>query len=107
MKRHIYFIAAVAVLSGCKPDLIAPEAHLGDIDVATYVAIGSDGAAGYSDDALHSDGQDNSYASILASQFSLLNATDFNSPTVSASSAGINLDSNSRLVLGYKTDCNG
>ena len=107
MKRHIYFIAAVAVLSGCKPDLIAPEAHLGDIDVTTYVAIGSDGAAGYSDDALHSDGQDNSYASILASQFSLLNATDFNSPTVSASSAGINLDSNSRLVLGYKTDCNG
>lgn len=107
MKRQLLFIATIAAISGCKPDIIAPESTLGDIDVTTYVAIGSDGTAGYADDALHLNGQDNSFAAILAKQFSLVSPTDFVSPNVGNSSVGVNLDSNSRLILGYKTDCTG
>ncbi len=45
--------------------------------------------------------------SILVKQFSLISSVNFSVPNVSGASVGVNLDSNSRLILGYKTDCKG
>lgn len=109
MKINYILLTSLALvyLVSCKPELIAPETSAGDLDPSVFVAIGSDGTAGYANDALHSNGQENSFAAILSKQINLVATSSFKQPLISSSSAGVSLDSNSRLILGYKTDCNG
>ncbi|MFT5779168.1 MAG: hypothetical protein ACI837_002125 [Crocinitomicaceae bacterium] len=106
LKRIFFYAISITALTACKPEIVAPDVSLGDVDPSRYVAIGSTGTSGYADDALHNNGQSNSYAAILAKQFSLVSDNTFNQPFVSATSVGVNLKEQSRLVLGYKTDCN-
>ncbi|MDX2362012.1 MAG: hypothetical protein QNK23_14475 [Crocinitomicaceae bacterium] len=91
---------------GCTPEIDAEEQSLGDVDPTIFVAIGTSSTAGYADDALYSDGQENSFAQILATQISLIQEIAFDSPMVGAGSVGTNLNGDSKLELGYKTDCN-
>lgn len=109
MKTKSILLSTLSVLTllSCKPEIIAPDSTLGDLDPSVLVSIGSDGTAGYSDDALHRNGQENSFAAILVNQIGLVSTTSFNQPFIASSSYGVNIDSNSRLVLGYKTDCKG
>jgi hypothetical protein len=77
------------------------------VNASQYIAIGTDGTAGYADDALYQDGQSYSYARILSDQFNMISEATFSQPLLSdGGQLGINLDGNSQLVLGYKTDCN-
>ena len=88
----------------CKKQPVA--LNLGTIDASRYVAIGTDATAGYSDDALHYEGQINSYANIIAEQMSSSDyVVPFNQPLMGAGSVGINLDDDSKLVLDLKADC--
>ena len=103
--NFIYLLLTGFVLFGCKKETVSLD--LGDVDSTRYVAIGTDATAGYADDALHYDAQKNSYVNILAEQFSLIESVNFNQPLLSESSLGINLNDDSELILGYKTDCNG
>ncbi len=105
--KIVAFAALTSILSSCKPEIVAPESNYGDMDGTRYVAIGSNGTAGYSDDALHFRGQSNSYAAILSKQFNLVGISAFNQPIVPETSVGINLFDQARLILGYKTDCKG
>ena len=109
MKKTNYFIFIVCagLFTACKPEIIAPETNTGEIDASIYVAIGSNGTAGYSDDALHHQGQNYSYAAILSEQLNRVTESPFNQPFLLESSVGINLFDQSRLTLGYKTDCKG
>lgn len=103
--NFIYLLLFGFVLFGCKKKTVSLD--LGDVDVTRYVALGTDATAGYADDALHYDAQKNSYANILADQFSSIENVNFNQPLLNESSVGINLNSDSEFILGYKTDCNG
>lgn len=100
-------ISTALIFLGCKPKIEAPEESLGDIDASRYVAIGTTNTAGYANDGLNFSGQENSYAAIIAKQFNLISTIEFKQPTVSASSVGFNLNGQSPLKLGYKTDCKG
>lgn len=108
MKAQILLIAVLILISfGCKPKIDVPETGLGEVNVSQYIAIGTDGTAGYTDDALYQDGQSYSYGSILSDQFNKISDATFKQPLLSDGGLiGINLDGNSQLVLGYKTDCN-
>lgn len=105
-KTIIVTIAASALVS-CKPDLKAPASDKGNIDVTKYVAIGNSITAGFADGALYYEGQQVSYANLLAEQFKTVGGGDFNTPWTPVGSVGIGSSLNAKFVLGYKTDCNG
>ena len=105
-KTIVVTIAASALVS-CKPDLKAPVASKGNLDVTKYVAIGNSITSGFADAALYYDGQKVSYANLLAEQFKEIGGGDFNTPWTPVGSVGIGSSVNARLILGYKTDCKG
>ena len=107
MKYTSIALILFTALVSCKPKIEAPEASMGDVDASRYIAIGTNNTAGYSNDGLTFNGQDNSYAAIIAKQFSVLATIDFKQPFVSAGSIGFNIDGKSPLKLGNKTDCKG
>lgn len=102
-------LTSIAILSGiiftsCKPKFEMPEESLGSVNPVNYIALGGSNTSGYSDGALNLNGQENNYAQILTTQFNRIDPTSFNQAFVSE--IGINLDGNSKLKVGYKTDCN-
>jgi len=109
MKRGIYYILFfVLTLSGlysCKPKESKVEITAGDMDASRYVAIGGTITAGFMDDALYEEGQENSLGAILAGQFKLVGGEDFTQPLMPGNSVGYDGYGLSRLILGYKTDC--
>lgn len=105
-KTAFVAIAATAMVS-CKPDLKSPSADKGNIDATRYVSIGNSITAGFADAALYYDGQVASYANILGEQFKLVGGGEFKTPFMPVSSQGFGSSLNSKLVLGYKTDCKG
>lgn len=52
----------------------------GTADFSKYVALGDSFAAGFSDNALFTEGQKNAYPNIIASQFALVGGGDFSTP---------------------------
>ncbi|MCW3085650.1 MAG: hypothetical protein JWP12_3016 [Bacteroidetes bacterium] len=111
MKKNIYqsllLAASISMFAACKPTLDTPEATKGSMDPTRYVAIGNSITSGFADAALYRDGQEVSYANILAGQFKLVGGGDFKQPLVSAGSVGIGSSLNAKLILGYATDCKG
>ncbi len=108
MNRYLTFIAIIIIAASCKPKKIETQSEFGDVDVTSIVAIGGNSFAGYSDDALHREGQEYSIPSIVLSRMEGSNQFNpFSQPYLSSSSDGINLNGNSKLILGYKTDCKG
>ncbi|TGD78433.1 SGNH/GDSL hydrolase family protein [Hymenobacter wooponensis] len=68
-------------LTACQPDLEKDfEASRGTADFTRYIAVGNSLTAGYSDDGLYLEGQQNSYPSILAKQFRTAGGGEFNQP---------------------------
>jgi hypothetical protein len=111
MNRIITSISLVAftvlaVLS-CKPKYTEPSYSKGEINPTRFVMIGGSHAAGYMNDALYYEGQQNSLAALIANQFKNIGGVSINQPWVSSTSVGIGLTGLSRLNLGYKTDCKG
>lgn len=108
INRYIAFLAIIIIASSCKPKKVEVQSELGDIDTTSIVAIGGNSFAGYSDDALHMEGQEYSIPIIAMERMigsGYLNK--FTQPYVySYSSVGINENGDSKLILGYKTDCN-
>lgn len=111
MKNLLYkttsIVAVAAIVFSCKPKLDEPEPAKGTIDASKYVSIGNSITAGYADNALYYDGQQVSYANLLAQQLKLIGGGAFVQPLVSMSSVGVGSSLNSRYTLGYKTDCKG
>ena len=107
INKTIIVTIAASVLVSCKPDLKAPVAGKGNLDVTKYVAIGNSITSGFADAALYYDGQKVSYANLLAEQFKEIGGGDFNTPWTSIGSVGIGSSLNARLILDYKIDCKG
>ena len=96
----------LAVVS-CKPKYNEPTYTKGEINPARFVMIGGSHTAGYMNDALYYEGQQNSLAALIAKQFIQIGGVSINQPWVSSTSVGIGLTGLSQLNLGYKTDCKG
>jgi hypothetical protein len=114
MKFNIYpilYTASALLFVACNPSLEAPQPQKGNIDVSNYVAVGSAVTAGYADGALYYEGQQFSFANILAGQFDQIGGIDFNTPFVPQNSNGISIITNNsvtinaKFVLGMSTDC--
>ncbi|HEY0047439.1 MAG TPA: G-D-S-L family lipolytic protein [Flavobacterium sp.] len=60
----------------------------GTADFSNYVAVGNSLTAGFSDNALFREGQENSYPSLLSQQFALVGGGDFAIPFVGEDNLG-------------------
>ncbi len=102
----LLILFTVAII-GCKPKFDVPDADKGEIDASNYVALGGAMTAGYTNGALYYEGQQNSYANLLAEQLKLVGGGEFKIPYVSQGSIGVGTATNAPSVLGDRTDCKG
>lgn len=96
MKKHINYIVICSLLiaAGCKQDVITLETPApptpvtpskGNADFTKYVSIGNSLTAGFQAGALFTEGQQNSFPSILAKQFQTVGgSTTFNQPDINS-----------------------
>ena len=86
--KYLWFYCPIIILSACTYDFPEPDAatlpSAGDASFQKYVAMGNSITAGFMDGALYDRGQKNSYANILAEQFTLVDGGVFNSPDINA-----------------------
>jgi hypothetical protein len=99
--------AFMMLFSSCKPKFEPEEFSKGEMDPTRFVMIGGGQVAGYMNDGLYFEGQENSLPNILAKQFALVGGGNFNQPYLSQPSIGISTNLLAPLRLGYKTDCKG
>lgn len=100
-------VLAVGILSSCKPKYTEPELSAGELNFKRFVMIGDGHAAGFMDDALYFDGQQNGIANLLSKQFELVGGAALTTKFVNENSVGANANGQSRLILDFKEDCNG
>lgn len=84
----------------CEPEIdniTSPER--GKADFSTYVALGNSLTAGYADNALYLEAQENSYPAILAQQFEEVGGGTFTQPLVPAGNGANSANSSGKLVL--------
>jgi lysophospholipase L1-like esterase len=81
-KRSAPFLALLGLaLGGCQPDLKDdPKSSAGQADFSRYIAVGNSLTAGYGDNGLYLEGQQNSYPAILAQQFAQVGGGEFVQP---------------------------
>jgi len=83
-------LGLMASTTGCYEDDLARRTDpisAGTANFLKYVAVGNSLTAGYADGGLYREGQLNSYPSILAQQFRLVNGGMFNQPLFTAEQA--------------------
>jgi len=108
MKRqYLYFLFLLPLLLACKPKTPTHVVDAGTADFTKFIAIGDGHTAGYMDDGLSLDGQKNSLGAILQQQLIMAGAPTIEMPWMSDQNIGLNVNGLSRLILGYKTDCQG
>ena len=111
MSRNLtYFLLPIVALlfCACKPKFTKEEVSKGEINPTRFVMIGGGHTAGYMDDALYNEGQENSLANLISKQLALVGGEQtFYQALVSPNSVGIGLSGFARFILGFKTDCKG
>ncbi len=108
MKRqYLYILFLLPLLLACKPKAPTHVVDAGTADFTKFIAIGDGHAAGYMDDGLSLGGQKKSLGAILQQQLMMVGAPAIEMPWMSDQDIGLNVNGLSRLILGYKTDCQG
>lgn len=108
MKRqYLYILFLLPLFLACKPKAPTHVVDAGTADFTKFTAIGDGHTAGYMDDGLSLDGQQNSLGAILQQQLIMAGAPAIEMPWMSDQNIGLNVNGLSRLILGYKTDCQG
>jgi hypothetical protein len=100
-------IVVLTTILSCKPKYKEPPISKGEIDPTRFVMLGGGHVAGYMNDGLYFEGQQNSLANIIAQQFATVGGGGFHQPMVDQSSIGISSNLLAPMKLGYKTDCKG
>ena len=101
MNRSLHFIPLLALailLVQCEPNVSERVPTSGQADFSTFISVGNSLTAGYADNALHRQGQEGSFPSILARQFKAAGGGDFVQPLV-APGVGSDATGNARLTL--------
>lgn len=97
-----YSVLTAALLAGaCTydfPEAAAPTA--GSADFSKTVVVGSSLAAGFMNGALYTDGQNNSFAAILATQMKEVGGGNFNQPDINAAAGYYGMAPDGTTVLG-------
>jgi lysophospholipase L1-like esterase len=78
---------ALLGLASCQADIDAPGASAGSANFGRYLAVGNSLTAGYEDNGLYLEGQQNSYPSILAQQFARAGGGAFTQPLFTSDQA--------------------
>jgi len=107
MKKLIYILISLIVLSGCEPKIDELSPVTGSADFTSFVAVGNSMMAGFADNALYKTGQANSIPSIMAQQFALAGGGAFAQPVVNSEFGLDYPGAPYKLKLGYATDCLG
>lgn len=105
--QHLYIFFLLPYLWACKPKAPNQEVNAGTADFTKFISIGDGHTAGYMDDGLCIEGQKNSLGYILQQQLMMVGAPAIEMPWMSDQNIGLNVNGLSRLILGYKTDCQG
>lgn len=106
-RKSLYILALCGSIVACKPTVEEPAVSKGSLDVTKYVAVGNSITSGYADNALYFDGQQVSYANLLAGQFARIGAGEFKQPLVDPNSVGIGASGGAKLILAPHADCLG
>lgn len=110
MKKYIYYIAILAFMASCKPEVNDFTPSNGDADFTSYVAVGNSLTAGYADGALYASGQEHGWANILAGQFSEVGGNGQFKIPMMPTEDGVGVSGPllvTKFVLGYSEDCLG
>lgn len=78
--RNILILAVLISFAACKPEIDDFTTTSGEADFSNYVALGNSLTAGYADGELYKSGQENSYPSMLATQFGAAGGGEFKQP---------------------------
>lgn len=105
LTQFLFVTLILAAVVSCKPKETIEEITAGDVDATRYISIGGTITAGFMDDGLYYDGQNNSLGALIAQQFQLIGAGEFTQPLMPLNSVGYDGNGLARLILGYKTDC--
>jgi lysophospholipase L1-like esterase len=79
-KKIFILTAGVLSFAACKPEFKKPVATTGTADFSKYISVGNSLTAGYADNGLYLEGQQNSYPSIIAKQMQQVGGGVFNQP---------------------------
>jgi hypothetical protein len=113
IKNHLSFsmLLCIVLSAACKPELKDLKYDNNGIDFSKFVAIGSSYTAGYQNNALYDQGQQNSFPAIIAQQLQQVGGGTFRQPLVSGNDgAGFNFFLQTytpQIVLNYGLTCNG
>ncbi|HWD89973.1 MAG TPA: SGNH/GDSL hydrolase family protein [Mucilaginibacter sp.] len=80
LRRYLYVIAGLLLISSCKPEIETFKHGSGSADFSKYIAVGNSLTAGYADGGLYLDGQQNSYPAIMAKQMIQAGGGSFTQP---------------------------
>ena len=87
-------ISALLVTTGCDHDFDTDVKDIvvtnGEANFSKYIALGNSLTSGYRDGALYSDGQNESYPSMIAGQMKLAGGGDFKQPLMPNNVGGFN-----------------
>lgn len=97
---NIFSLACGLGLLACEPEIDdIPTASNGEADFSTYVALGNSLTAGYADNALYLESQQNSYPAIVADQFAEVGGGAFTQPLVPAGTGSNATGTSGKLQL--------
>lgn len=108
-KRNLLYIIPLILLAACKPNIDEFAPSKGNADFTSYIAVGDSWTSGFADASLYISGQENSYANILAGQFSVVGGGNFNQPLM-VDEYGFGVATGvpkPKMELGYHQDCKG
>lgn len=81
---RIFMAASLAVFASCEPEFDNPVEDIqpssGIADFSRYVSLGNSLTSGYTDNALFTSGQQNSYPNMIAGQMALAGGGSFSQP---------------------------
>ena len=101
-KKYKIVVLLLITLAGCKTKFDDPKYSQGEADFSRFVTIGGSYTAGFADNALYLEAQQNSFPAILASRFALAGGGSFNQPLVNAGN-GLG----KKYILNFGTTCTG
>ena len=101
--RYLFYLALLAFIVSCKPEVNEFTPSNGSADFKTYVALGNSLTAGYADGALYKSGQSYSWANILGQQLTTVGGQPFVQPVVTSEFGVLP----GKRKLGFSVDCLG
>ncbi|MCK5104212.1 MAG: hypothetical protein KAR17_15410, partial [Cyclobacteriaceae bacterium] len=88
IKNLIYILPAFVLFNACTPEIEVPAPVVGTADFNKYIAVGNSLTAGYGDNGLYSEGQMQSYPSMISQQMNEITQSEFRQPDIPGNGSG-------------------